>query len=198
MGPIKSRILRIVQNVVRMVGTMAPIAVPIGFMYSQGTDVLAIINGLPIWAQITIGAVMGGLLFTPANNIGNLFWEMVTVLVRRAIDAPEPGEKPYSQKTLAFAKRKRELRKASLWRVLFELSRSAAIPVLIPTVGIGGLVAVAAVVGVMVGEVKLRPETSLVIIGVLLGLFVLYIVLLLAAVVPMALAIKLYFHDGNT
>ena len=98
------------QNVLRLAITMLPALLIIWLIATISAGKIVALNELttvtkewPVWLQITTGALLGGLVFTPASNIGNIFWGMVRVQGLRLLGAPEPWEKPYSKRALEFA-----------------------------------------------------------------------------------------------
>ena len=128
--------IEMTQHVVRLMTTIVAVSLIVWLIATTmaaqmvtPTQLATAIKELDPWLQITAGAVIGGLLFTPANDIGTTFWEMITAKARQMMGAPEPWEKPYSQRSLEFSQFERKLRRASIAKVLLETSRNALEPV---------------------------------------------------------------------
>lgn len=200
------------QSFVRLATTVMAISLVIWLIVTltsremaSPSDISTAVKLWPTWLQITAGAVFGGLLFTPANNIATTFWEMVTVQVRRALGAPEPGERPYSQRSLAFANHEQQLRKASLGKLLGMLFRNAfskdSIKASLPLLLFFEVpIAIASVSAIIYAVVSQAPPEQIYALLIVMGLALIsiiiayFIFLMLPMVVLVAFAIKLYYH----
>ena len=164
--------------------------------------VVTAINGLPPWLQITVGAVVGGLLFTPANNIGNTFWEITTAKARQTMGAPEPGEKHYSQLSLDFTEYERKLRRESVANVLLKLSRNAIGKKSIKaTLPLPIFLTCLAIIGTILNaiETKAGPEQICVALIVIACTFIgSYILLVAPFILLWTATMKLYYHGIKT
>ena len=201
--------IEMTQHVVRLMTTIVAASLIVWLIASTmaaqmvtPTQLATAIKGLDPWLQITAGAVIGGLLFTPANDIGKTFWEMITAQARKMMGAPEPWEKPYSQRSLEFSARERELRRASLAKVLLATSRNALDKKgLKATLPLPILFTAAVTIGLIINaiETKAGPEQ---ICSALIFIACTFLISYTILVVPIILlgtaAMKLYFHDNRT
>lgn len=192
MDPISSAFIRLAQNVVRA-GLIFAIPGTMAFMaYATGVNALEYINEMPIWAQILFAAVIGAFLFTPFNNIGNLCWEIITLIVRRYLKAPDPGENPYTPRSIAFAEWEREMKRESLWKV----AKATATPCARAALYATGLTIVPPVVLTIGFSLTMDEhyQRATWILAAIIVLIAWYLALLLIIWVPLVLGLKLYLH----
>ena len=192
MGPISSAFIRLAQNVVRA-GLILAIPGTAAFMaYANGVNALAYINARPVWAQILFAAIIGAFLFTPFNNIGNLCWEIITLVVRRSLKAPDPGENPYTPRSIAFAKWERDMKRASFWTV----ARATFIPCLKAVLYATALTTLLPVALTIAFSLTLENNCQRLmwILAAIIVLIAWFLALLLIIWVPIILGLKLYLH----
>lgn len=191
MNPIGAEFLKIAQNIVRIL--LLP-GLPVAFILIQlpgGFNALKFVGEMPIWAQILVGALFGGFIFTPANNIGNSFWTIITLYMKQGLNPPGPKDKPYSEKALKFAERERNMRRASIWQVSRELLPGCAKIALIPTVP--AVIPLALVIFQVISQPSVQSLITLgVAIVVLAGSYIGWV---LGILIPFALGIKLHYHN---
>ena len=119
MSQVKYELVRILQNILRIVITGAPL---IYLIWAIGDATGA---EQPLWVTIMLGSILGGCVFLPAKDIGDSIWIIVTSLVERALGKPEIEDECASPSRLeAYSKWKCEIRKATL----FEVGRRTLIP----------------------------------------------------------------------
>ena len=192
MRPIRTAFIRIDQNVVRAILILTIPGTAAFMAYVNGVNALSYINALPIWAQILFAATIGAFLFTPFNNIGNLCWEIIALIVRRSLKAPNPAESPHTSRSKAFAKWEQDMGRASCWQVAKRTFKPCAKAALLVT----ALTALLPVVLTIAFSLTLeehyqRVTWILVAITVLIAWFLAF---LLIAWLPTILGLKLYLH----
>ena len=190
MNPIRGEFLKIVQNIVRIVLVLALPAIFVWLAHSNGFNVLKSIDKMPIWAQLLTGAFFGGLIFTPAHNIGNSIWAIITLDMRRSLNAPEPNDKPYSQKALEFSAWERNMRRASIRQVSRKLLPRCAKIALVPTV----IPLISLVLAIRQVAVEPSEQSFITLVAATIVLLLWYIGWVLVILIPAVLAIKLYYH----
>ncbi len=84
---IRPKLWQILQNLLRIVATAG---IPSFIAWQAGLFDLAE-KPIPPWIWVVIGAFIGGFISTPANNIGNLVWEILTIWL--SIRTPPKGDK---------------------------------------------------------------------------------------------------------
>lgn len=190
MNPIRGEFLKIVQNIVRIVLVLALPAIFVWLAHSNGFNVLKSIDKMPIWAQLLTGAFFGGLIFTPAHNIGNSIWAIITLDMRRSLNAPEPNDKPYSQKALEFSAWERNMRRASIRQVSRKLlprcAKIALVPTVIPLI----------ILALAIRQVVVEPsgQSFITLVAAIIVLLLWYIGCVLVILIPAVLGMKLYYH----
>ncbi len=125
LGTLKRRyIYQITQNIIRVEITLL-IAIPIVLLsLLPALPLTALLGALiwgilsnsplepetnvPLWLQITIGAFVGGLIFSPANAIGNLMWGLLRDYAAREIPIPDAEADLSSAKWKNYIKMRKE------------------------------------------------------------------------------------------
>ena len=188
MRPINRKILEIIQNVIRIALTLGVFLWISAPFWQNGYDI-----SLPLWGTIALGAVIGGLLFAPANKIGILMWDVITILVRQAVKAPEIDEEPNSERSLRYAEWQRAARKVSLWQLVRKFLKPSAKVALIISLATGAVVAVGLIVVVLTQEGSTPVWFTIATIFAWIGISFLVLLLLICAI--SVIGIKLYFHQ---
>ena len=109
---IQRKLIEIFQNVIRLA---ILITLPLWFLINYTTSSQSL--HIPVWASIAIGAFLGGFIFTPAMNIGNLVWDIISIKTRQALNIPTIEEELTPFEALQYSKWEQELRQATIFKI---------------------------------------------------------------------------------
>ena len=166
---IRVKFWQILQNALRLLVT---VGVPI-FIVREGGFLDGGAERLSWWALMLIGAFIGGLVSTPASNIGNLIWEILAIHLRRGIE--DQASKGYTEeesivlKNLEYRKWVRLQRKATVFMIAGRVIRRTIILVLLGVALLFTPVVVAAFLINPRGEIILSLLLGIAISGILLA-----------------------------
>ena len=187
-GTPKYEIINILRNLVRIMVTCTPFAVFMAML----TD--SITSDLPIWLIISIGAILGGLLFIPAKEIGDSFWAMIIFSLEKTLGKPDINEDPNSQKSTEYNNWVQWMRNASPMQIAQKtfVGVARSIGIFMIFVFIVFLTYIAIIFFLSLATV--REVTSFMVVFPFI-LSVLYLFFVLIVVALLALGSKLYFNE---
>ena len=108
--PIRPKLWQVLQNLLRIAATAG---FPAFVMWQAGLFELTE-KPIPQWIWVVIGAFIGGFISTPANNIGNLIWEILTTRLSIRNIKIDDQEGPRILREVKRERRIRELEAASV------------------------------------------------------------------------------------
>ena len=181
---IKDKLREVAQNVTWILIILGIPAVVISFRDNVTQEI-------PTWAAIMLGALVGGIVATPTNRIGNLIWQIMTITVERQIGKPEWYEQD-SRKAEEYIQWKIKMRRASTWQIIKWNTKRTARDCIFLTAGIITVATITSIATVLDREETIGG------IAILLGItslaaftvsFTIFIILLILKVA----ASKVYF-----
>ena len=190
MKEFKIALYQIVQNLIRISLISAPIAT-IVITSPFKDEILNSINNGPTWLQILIAALVGGYLFTPMQNIGNIVWQMITIYFRSLIGAPKPGEKPYSERTLRFHATERQLRQKNALQIIKELYR----PIAIISLAVAVMTCLLSISFLIPSIINQNTISAQVLLSLAATTIISFLVFFIGLLIIFIISIKVYYHQ---
>ena len=192
MNEIKSAFYKIIQNIVRILLTLAlPILAVVVSPFNN--EILNFINQAPILYQFLIAALVGGYLFTPAHNIGDLSWQIIRSYFREAIGAPKMGENPYSARTLTFQAKERHWRRAGWCQLLGQFAYPAAKTACVLATALSIILTIMYLI-VLISTPSIDAILNF-LVAISIFTAISFIVLFAFALIIPIIGIKLYYHN---
>ena len=184
----KLELLKIIQNVIRLGLTGAPI------LYIIWVLDRAYIGDQPLWLAIMLGSILGGCVFIPAKEIGDSIWAIVVLHVESALGKPTTDDEADQQQIGKYNQWASEMREATLAQTIRRVFIPAA-KIAAKIVSPVAIITLAAII--YLGVSRSDPVNTIVLTSISLGIAwgIILLVFTVFVVILLSLLFKLYYND---